>query len=155
MARGSVSPSPSSVPGPLTLLHRLLVTSSTMSTRNLKSLTLYMWVWSGSEAMDLSSFSSAFLIPERHTRTLVARPWTVLEGLGKTPQPHGRGRGGGGRGLTDGVQLDAVVSEVLGVEDHVVLGLSVSDQNADLASFWTHPHVGFEVVLEDVVKSHS
>lgn len=58
-------------------------------------------------------------------------------------------------GLTDGVQLDAAVSQVLRIEDDFVLGLSISDQDADFAGIWTQPDIGFEVVLKDVVQSHS
>lgn len=53
------------IPGPFTLLQRLSVSLSTMSSRKEKSATLYMWMLSGSEAMDLSSFSSAFFTPKK------------------------------------------------------------------------------------------
>lgn len=56
------------LPDPLTLLQRLSVRRSTMSKRKEKSATLYMWMSSGSEAMDFSSFSSAFFTPERQQR---------------------------------------------------------------------------------------
>ena len=55
------------LPEPLTLLHRLSVRPSTMSSRKEKSATLYMWISSGSEAMDLNSLSSAFLTPKQRT----------------------------------------------------------------------------------------
>lgn len=63
------------IPGPLTLLHRLFVRSSTMSSRKEKSATLYMWMSSGSEAMVLSSFSSAFFTPgdQNHKRHVKAQ----------------------------------------------------------------------------------
>lgn len=57
--------------------------------------------------------------------------------------------------LTDGVELNAAVSQVLRVENNIILGLSVGYQDSDFAGFWAHPNVGSEVVLEDVVKSHS
>lgn len=53
----------SHTPGPLTLLQRLSVSLSTMSSRKEKSATLYMWISSGSVAMDRNSFSSAFFTP--------------------------------------------------------------------------------------------
>lgn len=141
------------IPGPLTLLHRLLVTSSTMSTRNLKSLTLYMWIWSGSEAMDLSSFSSAFFIPRRDANL----SQQCNKYLQKVSQKHNCECVvlGNTAGLTDGVQLNAALSQVLRVENNIILGLSIGYQDSNFARFWTHPNVGSEVVLEDVVKSHS
>lgn len=51
------------LPGPLTLEHRLFARSSTMSKRKEKSITLFMWISSGSEAMVRNSFSSAFFTP--------------------------------------------------------------------------------------------
>lgn len=54
-------------------------------------------------------------------------------------------------GLTDGIELDATVFQVLWVEKNIVLGLSIRDQNADFARVWTHSYIGLKVVLEDVV----
>lgn len=50
-------------PGPLTLLHKLMVRSSTILESDSKSATLYAWVSSGSVAIIFNSTSSAFLIP--------------------------------------------------------------------------------------------
>lgn len=61
------------VPGPLTLLQRLTVRSSTMSNKKEKSLTLYMWISSGSEAMDRNSFSSAFFTPRSQEEIIIER----------------------------------------------------------------------------------
>ena len=60
-----------------------------------------------------------------------------------------------GEKRTDGVELDALVPELLGAEDDLVLGLSVSDEHADLARVRTHPHVDLEVVLQDEVQRHA
>ena len=59
------------------------------------------------------------------------------------------------RSLTDSVELDAAVSQLLRVEDNFILGLSVSDQDTNSAGLVTHSHVGFEIVLVDVAQSHS
>lgn len=57
--------------------------------------------------------------------------------------------------LTDCIELDAAVSQALRAEDNLVLRLSISDQDANFAGVWTQPYVLLEVVLEDVVQSHS
>lgn len=54
--------------------------------------------------------------------------------------------------LTDGIQLDVLVPQVLRVHCDVVLRLAVSDEDADLPGLWTHTDVSFEVALEDVVQ---
>lgn len=87
-------------------------------------------------------------------------PQLVLIGVLYPWKTDGRSRsceGGvlaGTAGLTDGVQLDAAVPQVLRVEDNIILGLSVGDQDSDFAGVWAHPNVGSEVVLEDIVQSH-
>lgn len=57
--------------------------------------------------------------------------------------------------LTDCIELDAAVSQVLWVEDDFVLRLSISDQDTDFSGVWTQSYTGFEVVLKDVIQSHS
>lgn len=53
------------LPGPLTLLHKLMVRSSTILESDSKSATLYAWMSSGSVAIIFNSTSSAFLIPQK------------------------------------------------------------------------------------------
>lgn len=53
------------LPGPLTLLHKLMVRSSTILESDSKSATLYAWISSGSVAIIFNSTSSAFLIPQK------------------------------------------------------------------------------------------
>lgn len=57
--------------------------------------------------------------------------------------------------LTDCIELDAAVSQVLWAEDDFVLRLSVSDQDTNFSGVWTQSYIGFEVVLKDVIQSHS
>lgn len=57
--------------------------------------------------------------------------------------------------LTDCIELDAAVSQVLWVEDDFVLRLSVSDKDTNFSGLWTQSYIGFEVVLKDVIQSHS
>ncbi len=44
-----------------------------MSNKKEKSLTLYMWISSGSEAMDRNSFSSAFFTPKSQEEIIIER----------------------------------------------------------------------------------
>lgn len=57
--------------------------------------------------------------------------------------------------LTNSIELNVAVSQVLWIYNDFILGFSVSDQDAYFAGVWTQPHVGFEVVLKDEVQSHS
>lgn len=57
--------------------------------------------------------------------------------------------------LTDRIELNALITQVLRVGNDVVLGLSVSDQHTNLARLKPHPNILFEIVLEDVVQSQT
>jgi len=52
--------------------------------------------------------------------------------------------------LTDSKQLDAGVPQAFGGGDHVVLGLPVRDQDADLGDAGSGSRLGLEAVLLDV-----
>lgn len=56
---------------------------------------------------------------------------------------------------TDSVELDALIAQVLGVHDDVILGLAVSDQYTNPLGVGTHPCALSEVVLENVVQSQT
>lgn len=57
--------------------------------------------------------------------------------------------------LTDGIELNALIAQVLRVSDDIILRFAISDQNANLPSAGSHPDVRFEVVLDDVVQSQT
>lgn len=57
--------------------------------------------------------------------------------------------------LTDSVELNALIAQVLRVEEDIVLGFSISDQHANLSGFGSHPNVLLEIVLEEVVQSQA
>ena len=52
--------------------------------------------------------------------------------------------------LTDSKQLHAGVPQALRGGDHVVLGLSIRDQDADLGDARSGSWLGFEAVLQNV-----
>lgn len=57
--------------------------------------------------------------------------------------------------LTNGIELNALITQVLRVDDDVVLGFAISDQHTDLSRGGPHPHILSEVILEDVVQSQA
>lgn len=118
-----------------------------MSSRKEKSATLYIWMSSGSVAMDLNSFSSAFLTPEKVTRNSLAfrgkRPLQITaiywnESL-----------------RTDCIELDVFATQVRSSHVNVILGFAIGDQHSDLSGGRSHPDVLFEIILEDVVQSQA
>lgn len=57
--------------------------------------------------------------------------------------------------LTDGIELDALITQVLRVDNDIVLGFAISDQHTDLSRVGSHPNILFEIVLEEVVQSQT
>lgn len=55
--------------------------------------------------------------------------------------------------LTNGIELNALLTQVLRVDNDIILGFSISDQYTDPFRVRSHANVLFEIVLEDVVQS--
>lgn len=60
-----------------------------------------------------------------------------------------------GSWLTDSVELNALITQVLRVDNDVVLGFAVSDQHTNLSRVRSHSNVLLEIVLEQVVQSQA
>lgn len=57
--------------------------------------------------------------------------------------------------LTDGIELNARVTQFLRIHYNLVLRFAIGNKDADLTRIGSHTHVCFEVVLEDVVQGHT
>lgn len=57
--------------------------------------------------------------------------------------------------LTDGIELNARVTQSLRIHYNLVLRFAVCNKDANLTRIGSHTHIWFEVVLEDVVQGHT
>lgn len=58
------------------------------------------------------------------------------------------------RQLTDGIELNAGVTQFLRIHYNLVLRFAVSNKDTNLTRIGSQTHIWFEVVLEDVVQGH-
>ncbi len=57
--------------------------------------------------------------------------------------------------LTDGIELNAGVTEFLRIHYNLILRFAVGNKDADFTRIGSHTHIWFEVVLKDVVQGHT
>lgn len=57
--------------------------------------------------------------------------------------------------LTDGVEFNALIAQVLRMRNDIVLGLAVCDKYTNSLGVGPHPNAFFEIVLENVVQSQT
>lgn len=57
--------------------------------------------------------------------------------------------------LTNGIELNVLITQVLRVDNDIILGFAISDQHTNLSRVRSHPNVLFEIVLEEVVQSQT
>lgn len=57
--------------------------------------------------------------------------------------------------LTDGVEFNAPIAQVLRMLNDVILGLAVRDQYTNPLGVGPHPNAFLEIVLENVIQSQT